>query len=518
MSSITLYVIYGPGRQVPVKTTPATTTLQTVLVTACSKVPGNSPPNPDLHLLTYNGKSLDMTLSVRYANLPPGAKLTLKRRATKPGGNSRDKDQDRVKIALQLIDDNNSGRIILEVPASITLWGILLQAESRSNGTLNLTNQYTVDNSRSTAKKSWKSDIMQKLSPTSSKQNSPNPEEPQHRVYRQPAMSLLNNEYGTLEVLHSTTLRSLGFSKGNVLIRLSFRNSLIYPEAPSPQSSSKPPIPQPKQQQQAPSPAKVPAPLPVVPEPGPAIPKGKEHVQKSPISEMISNHNLRVIDCPNPDKPTARIELPESFYDSDGGGAAGEMKLLIAAQRSRVAESEKGFKNRIKQEKEDSQRHQQLKQKYATTRIRFKFPDQVQVEAAFQSTKNKVADLFTFISQVTNNSGVVSTLAIQPPFTDLAKAKDKTLFDAKLSPAALVHVRLLSPKLATRDILNPEANKLMENLDVHVNKQVAEEEKAAAKPEFPLFASSAASPAPSDTSSKNEKKVPKWFTAGYKKH
>jgi len=165
-------------------------TLQTLLTNACrdAKI-----VNPELYTLKENRKELDLTLPFRFTNLSPGAKLTLVK-STKPV-----KKTSKVMIALQMPE---GGRLNDEFLTSITLWDILLHFEKRSRGALNLTKKVEKESSpKNTLKKLIKSDKY---------------------VYVQPVCIVLNKEYGTIEDLKKTTLKSAGINE-DVMIRMLFK-------------------------------------------------------------------------------------------------------------------------------------------------------------------------------------------------------------------------------------------------------------------------------------------------------
>ncbi|KAJ2890425.1 hypothetical protein GGI21_006174, partial [Coemansia aciculifera] len=141
--SSSISVSYGQGgsRTVSVKTTP-TTTLQAILVSACASMPNT--PSPDSYTLAHNSKILDMTLPLRFANLPHGAKLTLTPiPRTSTNATTLQKQQQKqgslVKVALQLV---GSSRIISDFEPSATLWDIIVAAQTSSGRMLNLVNKF----------------------------------------------------------------------------------------------------------------------------------------------------------------------------------------------------------------------------------------------------------------------------------------------------------------------------------------------------------------------------------------
>lgn len=72
---------------------------------------------------SYKKATLDLALSVRFANLPPGAKLDLIRN----GGGGAAQANTKVTMALQL---EGGGRFVLEFPPTASLWDVLRTAES----------------------------------------------------------------------------------------------------------------------------------------------------------------------------------------------------------------------------------------------------------------------------------------------------------------------------------------------------------------------------------------------------
>ncbi|KAJ2632383.1 hypothetical protein GGF44_003812, partial [Coemansia sp. RSA 1694] len=258
--SSSISVVYGPGgRSVSVKTTP-TTTLQAILVSACASMPNT--PSPDSYTLMHNTKTLDLTLPLRFANFPHGAKLTLTPRsaasrrsspqvaaasssdspnaATQQQQQQQQKNTPTVKVALQLV---GSSRIIADFEPSATLWDIIIAAQTSSGRTLNLVNKFrpaatatatppsaSMSPTTSEAKSPWGSGFLQTLiSSVASRSGSSSPQQQQQQqqvvvppvaqswYYQQPVLLLLNKEYASNSELQNTTLRSLGFTGGSVM-------------------------------------------------------------------------------------------------------------------------------------------------------------------------------------------------------------------------------------------------------------------------------------------------------------
>ena len=118
--SLIVTVHNEPFKKVTIKTTPSMS-IKNVLDNACEKLS----LNPKNYTLKYNKTLLsDLSLSVRFANLPSSAKLVLY-----PTSSSSDVDAE-LNIALQLLDQ----RLTMKFPASTSLWNILLTFEKISNG------------------------------------------------------------------------------------------------------------------------------------------------------------------------------------------------------------------------------------------------------------------------------------------------------------------------------------------------------------------------------------------------
>ncbi|KAJ1879976.1 hypothetical protein LPJ57_002528 [Coemansia sp. RSA 486] len=591
-SSIT--VVYGGGKTVSIKTTP-TTTLQTVLNNVCEKI-NSGGLNPDTQTLVYNNKPMDLSLTIRFANLPQGAKLKLTPRsgariaaaaaagskasagngppgAQRPnGGQSTSLHDGPVKVALQIV---GSGRVIKDYKPSDTLWDIIVTTETSSGGALNLTNRYRVPESGSLSPAGrglgYLSSALSRITGSSgynseteedsgTREKTPSSAAPSPRqIYQQPMLVVLNKEVSSLQEMQSTTLKSLGFSSGSsVMIRLSFKDSASPPAPPPARVSATP----------APRPAQVAASAPVTPiasattaaviadtplsaEPNsdqhnmrktalgitvPADHTSKQEVASSGAEQpfdttLLAARQIHVYAPPSTSSTPqgSRIELPDSFYQED---SASDLKLLISVQRERQAESERGFRSRIKQEQEEQKKHEQLKQKYPKTAIRFRFPDLAQIQATFSSS-DAIEELFKFVREILDIPQTLQTLVVQPPVQDLGKSLGTTLFDAKLAPAAVVHVKLqagMADNLSTGNLVKASvwqnAEKPADVMGLADDGRAAAEdiEMAAAGSDSRTAARAGSAPAPapapapsSAASAEGGPRMPKWFLAGQRR-
>ncbi|KAJ2889731.1 hypothetical protein IWW38_004532, partial [Coemansia aciculifera] len=231
---------------------------------------------------------------------------------------------------------------------------------------------------------------------------------------------------------------------------------------------------------------------------------------------------VRVLGAPSATAPAlaSRIVLPDSFYEA----GSDDLRILATAQRARVAESEKGFSSREKQEEEERRRHAEFKTKHSRSLIRFRFPDQVQIQAAFHAHRETVAELYAFLDQILADPRALESLVIQPPALNLDTLRSTSLFDAKLAPTAVVHVRLAAGvQMSTLRLVHDAVAALTEELvipspdlvDTPSPENTASEtpksqQQQAPAPQFAISSSAAAS-------TSDGPKMPKWFLAGQKR-
>ncbi|KAF9347683.1 Tether containing UBX domain for GLUT4 [Mortierella sp. NVP85] len=119
MTSVVVHL--GAGKRQLVKTSP-TTILREVVNTVCST---QNYPSPETYGLKSGKNFLDLSLSIRYANIAAGTKLEL---AKVPKDKSA---PTHVNLALQLED---GGRRVQSFAITTTLWDVLLGFEKTSDG------------------------------------------------------------------------------------------------------------------------------------------------------------------------------------------------------------------------------------------------------------------------------------------------------------------------------------------------------------------------------------------------
>ncbi|KAJ2155120.1 hypothetical protein IWW43_000405 [Coemansia sp. RSA 1935] len=557
----------GSGRRVTVRPAPSDT-LQSVVVTACKQLPNAKPA--ESYELVHKNSVLPLSTIVRLANLPQGATLELRLVSS---ATARAQASAVIKVALQIV---GAGRIIDDFAPTATLWDVLVTAERRSSGTLNLTARFvapekTAAQSISRGMSGFLKDLYTSNVQSDSASN-PAPSPAEHDViYQQPVVVLLNKEYATNDVLQATTLRSLGFTGGSLMVRLSFRDTPANMDdmhratstATTPPKSPDSPATQPlsfgchsklpvnesdkddRNQDTKPVHAAEPCdsdvaatqndtssepkglcsePKGLCSEPNPA--EDTQVIKPTETKTKPSDtHTIRVFDAPpaNTSSLASRIELPESFYDIGND----DVKLLVSAQRARQTESERGFASRQAHEAAALQRRAAFIDRYPETAIRFRFPDQVQIQASFASSA-PVSELYKFVSRALRDPHLLQTLFVQPPVQNLDPQSAESLLDAKLTPAAVVHVRLskdagLRPE--TLSLLHPATSALAEPLEIPV---VAAAPSSIQSPivQAPLVSSSSQSPSAHKQESKTESKtnekqgapkLPKWLLAGQRR-
>ncbi|KAI4725378.1 hypothetical protein E4T49_06833 [Aureobasidium sp. EXF-10728] len=205
-------VLDAAFKRIQVKVTPGTS-LRTVLEQACDKFQ----LDPDQHILkNTKDKPIDLSLPFRLSGLVSGAKLQLVQSSRSPSV---------VKVALQLPAEDNSPRLEDHFPSNTPLWLILRKFEDGVAGNTNKLN------------------LTERSAPSSQTGSG-------YLCYLQPCLNIGGSakELSTFLDLQKS-LAQLGHNRGNVLIRLSFKNEGVrmeeakaqittYLQALSPQDSS----------------------------------------------------------------------------------------------------------------------------------------------------------------------------------------------------------------------------------------------------------------------------------------
>ncbi|KAJ3105951.1 Tether containing UBX domain for GLUT4 [Phlyctochytrium planicorne] len=441
-SNITIELEGEPLKKVSLKTTPAMS-LKSLVDEACTKL---KLPVPDSFGLKYQRNMLDLSLSVRFANLPAGAKLFLvKGRAVSPGAIPGARVPE-VDIALQVED---IGRYVGKFKVSATLWEILKFFENRE--TVNLTK---------------KTIAQPKNGPLGIGKT-------QSDLYLIPVIVLMNKEFATIEALKSSTLRDAGLLTGNAVLRVLFRASektldemlpVITQEVKIEDIVAAPkknPAVDPAVSSSTPNPAvsaNIPASAPST-IPGSTILEisrvsNQTHPQAPDNDDGPMDRAIKVFGPSQNDRGSQSIELPDSFFEL----TPNEVKMMLHSQKSRA----KALEDAPLMTKAMRDREEQLrKSKYPKTMIRVKFPDRLILQATFLSDET-IGNLYKLV-QTSLRSPQKFTLYTSPPLVNLKDSK-QSMWDAKLAPASLVYVRWEDADLVSAPYLSDELVAKMEEI------------------------------------------------------
>ncbi|KAJ3296620.1 Tether containing UBX domain for GLUT4 [Borealophlyctis nickersoniae] len=459
--------------------------LRSIVETAVAKWNLGSPDGWGLKKAGAKGNAalLDMSLSVRFANLAPGAKLTLvKVKPVTVGGGL-------VTVALQSED---GGRLMGKFPTSTSLWDILVHFEKEGNGTVNLTSRAGVP--PTAEKNAFVKAFAKKGQP----------------VYMMPVCIFMNQEYSTIESLRTTTLQKAGLTSGNGVIRLLFRFTdmaleaameevrrreaigkdeggatpmavdqagpvsatsppQVSPEVP-PATSAPPPI---SASATGLAPETVVAPAASVIGPG-SVPTVATPAVSAPVNQNVEEKPVAFPEptVPPPVNAPAPVEVPvfetggvapmdvdsaaeqavfkdvvagvagaqaaNAVVEQDavvGGMVATMEPFLVAGQAAKRTASE----NAPLMTKAMREREAELRQaKYPKTLIRVRFSDQITLQVTFWSGE-KVASLYTAVRESLATPDRPFVLYMTPPFRTLDP--EVTFWKSSLAPASLVYFK-----------------------------------------------------------------------------
>lgn len=145
---------------------------------------------PQLTGYRHNKRHVDLSLTCRLSGLPPGAQLELVQASRSPAV---------VNIAIQLPPSENSVRLTDKFPSSTSLWQVLRRFESGAAGgtqSLNLTQRGIASTDAGAGR----------------------------LFYEMPTLSVMSRELSSFQDLQKT-LTQIGVTSGSALMRLNFRNS-----------------------------------------------------------------------------------------------------------------------------------------------------------------------------------------------------------------------------------------------------------------------------------------------------
>ncbi|KAI9009138.1 GLUT4 regulating protein TUG-domain-containing protein [Hyaloraphidium curvatum] len=531
-------IVLPDNRKLMIKTTP-TMSLAQVLAQACEK----GKVEPAGYGLKHNKTVLDLSLSMRFANLAPGAKLELVRVSTSQASASAE-----VAVALQL----EEGRFVGKFKSSTTLWNVLRHFETQETNPINLTRREAVPPADSS------NPLLKALKSFADKRTP---------VYMMPVLIVMNNEFSSIPTLHDTTLAAAGLSSGSGLIRVLFRHSDITlnealmqaiecarkaPQAgpeparapgsspatahtaatplvdagsagqaspvggPSDISASAAPAPSATEMRKPDDLPREPLQSVEGPGSGGQLPPDSEPAAAEADDGGPLDRNVSLFQPPPAGEGAASIELPDSFFEL----SQAELKLLLAQSRRQTEKLlNRPLMTKELRDQEKAKELQLRKTKYPKTRIRVRFPDMVSLEATFWS-EEPVSELYSVISSVLQDAK--REFHLTTPGLSKKELDPAASFVASgMAPACNVHLSWKIPG-GTVVYLSSEAAKQLKphprtaSAPVVGAEDMSVDEKAPAARPTPAVA--AAEKKTEDGSGKEKgAKMPAWLMRGLKK-
>ncbi|EMR10932.1 hypothetical protein PNEG_01078 [Pneumocystis murina B123] len=368
-------IILLDSKRYTIKTTP-TQLINDLLLEGCRK----AELNPQEYSLKYGSNILDLSLPVRLARLPAGAKLTLVKQ--------KYIEQD-IKVALQVVDQEK--RLIMSFPADTTLWEILCYFEQTTDPPINIT----------------------KRSVTAKFKNQVN------EYYETPIVRIISKEFNGPEVLQKITLASQGIVNGSVVLQVKFEKTQKYFNemmALHPQKNIKLPGKNIKMDIESNSENKEDTKqtkCQISQKPLFQIP---EHDTSKEISndELISKREILILSKPASSSLYAsKVNTNEEDYELTLEMAISYQNIL-SSRTKRIGNSKN---SNIHQELEQKNN---LKKKY---NIKFKLPDGMQIISSFEGNE-RVEALYDFMRYVIRYSDEPFYLYITPPPKHLLNVKE----------------------------------------------------------------------------------------------
>ncbi|KAJ9088242.1 hypothetical protein DSO57_1025035 [Entomophthora muscae] len=381
-----------------VKTTPSTPLTEVINQVVTKYALGD----PLAFGLRHKKALLDSSLSMRFANLAPGTKLEL----TPIGKASKGLSQ--ITVALQL---ENGQRLVERFMSSTSFWGIL--------------NLFATQHS-------------------SAFEKSPIEQTAEDDSWITPVFQLLNQEVFGFAQLNETTLQSLGITSGNILVRLSFRNSQVaYSDICT-------------QIQEACTNNQI---LPIeAPQPKPkAVREEKTPLVSTSDTEIKPNlqtgvdtidRGIQVFKVAETDiSLSARLDLPDSHFEL----SSAELKMAVSGQQARTRQLMEGapLKTKAMVEKEKKR----WLDEHPTTTIRVRLPDTTQLQATFRSIE-PISALGQVIRSSLHDSRRPFVLSQAPPYRSLDPDSDDSFYSLGLVPSAQIHLRFTDSQADVPILIN----------------------------------------------------------------
>lgn len=153
---------------------------------------------------------------------------------------------------------------------------------------------------------------------------------------------------------------------------------------------------------------------------------------------------------------------------------------------------------------------EEFRVKHPITRIRFRLPDQYQIETTFSSNET-VDNLFKFLNECFQMERKIS-LSIGPPPRPIKPSPEKTLFDIDLVPGAIINVSFDEPT-NSNVILKPSL--LSQACNIKVREANPSIETSAASTSSSTSAPNPTSAATTSTGTAKTTKKPSWLRLGH---
>ncbi|KAJ1562463.1 Tether containing UBX domain for GLUT4 [Cladochytrium tenue] len=539
-SSVTVELDGEPSRRVVIKTTPGMP-VKAIVTLACERL--KLAPS-DLYGLRYQKSVLDLSLSVRFANLPAGAKLLLIRQRGAAGAGSAGGTMAAAEVTIAVQVDDGT-RLVHRFPAATTtLWGVLRHFER-------------ADTARGTV-------LTRRLGAPAGK---PSPfKRAQPPVHMVPVLVLMNREFGSIEALASTTLMDAGLQSGNAMLRLLFRltdrtleealpaieaadaaaDAIAGPSAAPASAPTTAATPVPGVQGPAAGAALPPAP-PGPPEAAKVVESTQSDTSTSnaaPLdtqeptasSSEVTQDLMQGVEAeaestpsldrglkfflPPPDAVPVKIELPDSFFEL----TSAELKALMQHQKARSKFSpDAPLMTRAMREREEDLR----RPKYPKTLIRVRFPDRTTLQATFLSHET-VAAVYEIVQTHLSPTAAADDFVLYTPPARLLSDRAATLAAAGLAPATML---LFRPSAATAGPTFLAPHLRMEEFPAPPSEDAAgvgggsDGAIPGLEPEMEDIAATSARQrggavptatdvGPEDPARPRERKMPKWFKTG----
>ncbi|KAI9570655.1 hypothetical protein HD554DRAFT_2170248 [Boletus coccyginus] len=193
-------------------------------------------------------------------------------------------------------------------------------------------------------------------------------------------------------------------------------------------------------------------------------------------------------------------ELPESFFTP----TAADLK---AAQATLTARTQAMANAPLQLRATRDATERAKRDRWPNTTIRVRFSDRTQLEKTFSSS-DKIRSVYAFVrSSLRDDVKPIKFILYQPPKRDLKvsdlKVRDLTLAELQLAPSSVLLLRFEDESLNRSEVPAP----LLSTIAA----------QATELPKPPVFEEPEGAPKSVTSSSRGEKKIPKWFKAGLSK-